>query len=365
MVTEHEFFSSLGFPLQQSLLAAQNTRKWSSTCVTNNQMYTITLCEGLNPAQIQTLLTAFTAQYTLFQRHTAIVPIIAWDIYGQEGNSLYCIEEYMDKTLKRDISLRQKNRFHYESQDIWTFMWSLINLFADMQNLGLAHRYITLESLKYLNKTVKIADFQYCCPSNVQLNVLYDSNYSNSPQNLPIDVYKADVFALGLCFFACLELNTLELEDKLQNIVTYLSHITDTKVKSVLYYMLQGNPETRPDFISLQTYLSTFCELPGLKCPHFDPNFQSKAFNCHGSFCQNCVCYDLNEGNYVCPICGNRLKGTEGQVVATHGQVDSRVQEKDKLIDVDGEEREVNRQETEVKIPQSWCRRMCSFFRSK
>lgn len=303
-------FYSLGYALDELLYEGEKRRVWKGKDVNTQEYVTITLYEGLNETACQSLRQGFECQGKV-TGHVNVVSLKMYNWDCQASYAVYHIEEYMDKSLQRDIEFQISGNAPINYRVAWNIVQDLVKEFAEMQGMQIVHRNITLQTLKCLNQKAKIGDFRYALNTfNAgPYEVKYDLDYCSPESASQIETYepyKADVFALGLCFLGYFLRDTRELKGKAEYPIQTFQYIPDPGVRSVLYWMLQWQPENRPDFQTLNMYLGSQCSLPGLCCPHIGLNSEYVYFTCHGNFCyQYCATVNAQDSQYYCPICGS------------------------------------------------------------
>ena len=204
-------------------------------------------------------------------------------ILGQDQSLLETtlVLESMKTDLHTDLRQRFGSTHHWPETKLWYFARELVDALSAAQRKGISHRDIKPENI-FLTATdeVKIGDFgsskllldpmldthslqgspPYFCPS---LRVAYIQCLAEGRQtiNLKHNLYKSDVFALGITLLTLARLRAptdlMVLEGLTQKLETVTGEIPySPQLKKLLGLMTAVDESLRPDFVTLQTMLA-------------------------------------------------------------------------------------------------------------
>jgi hypothetical protein len=213
-------------------------------------------------------------------------------VYGTETKNFdeynfvfYVLMEVANCDWEKELLNRAKHKAYYTEDEIFYILQNLVDTFAYLQQIGICHRDIKPQNiLCFGEKGYKISDFgeakyrkkwrlqqisvNYTSMQTVRGTELYMSpilytalkTSPNSGANH--NVFKSDVFSLGMCFLfaSCLDYKSLYEIRKVNN-MKKLSEVVDRFVNGkysknftdLLLNMLQLNEKERPDFIELSS----------------------------------------------------------------------------------------------------------------
>ena len=213
-------------------------------------------------------------------------------VYGTETKTFddynyvfYVLMEVANCDWEKELLNRAKHRAFYTEDEMFYILQNLVDTFAYLQQIGICHRDIKPQNiLCFGEKGYKISDFgeakyrkkwrlqqisvNYTSMQTVRGTELYMSpilytalkTSPNSGANH--NVFKSDVFSLGMCFLfaSCLDYKSLYEVRKVNN-MKRLSEVVERFVNGrysktfidILLNMLQLNEKERPDFIELSS----------------------------------------------------------------------------------------------------------------
>ena len=211
-------------------------------------------------------------------------------VYGTETKNFdeynfvfYVLMEVANCDWEKELLNRAKENAYYTEEEIIYILQSLVDTFSYLQQIGICHRDIKPQNiLCFGEKGYKISDFGeakfrkkwrlvqnpegYTAKQTVRGTELYMSPIlyhalKTSPSKGAIhNVFKSDVFSLGMCFLlaSCLDYKCLYDMRKVKN-MNDIKKIVDKYVNkkysenfvNILLIMLNLNEKDRPDFIEL------------------------------------------------------------------------------------------------------------------
>ena len=214
--------------------------------------------------------------------HPNIVRILYFFI-SNDNSKFYIFMEKMRCTLSFAIKTRiSQNNNYFSSSEIRTIFISLVKTFAFLERLKIAHRDIKSDNLMFSDEgSIKVVDLgeselgkvnretisieiqgtvSYLAP---ELRWMFDSSLKTSEK--PTNVYKCDVFSLGVVFLqtACLKPiakmkgvnKKVEGPQKIKELLIEVEERYGSSYKSLIQLMLTLNPSERPSFIELEDYI--------------------------------------------------------------------------------------------------------------
>ncbi|CAD8063171.1 unnamed protein product [Paramecium primaurelia] len=185
--------------------------------------------------------------------------------------------EYIPQTLQDAIEQRKQAGAYYGEQEVLQMLIGSINGLAKMQELKIAHQNLRVQTLSYLNGTIKVSDIPLLANITSFAAVLQD--YGNASQGnylSPIltkavfqsnhmpqhNLFKSDVYTLGMIF---LQVCLLQPQDNcydyfegkinMQQLVTNIEQartIYTSELVEIIEEMLEQVEKDRPDFIQLR-----------------------------------------------------------------------------------------------------------------
>ena len=210
-------------------------------------------------------------------QHKNILKIYGLNIRKLDSTTqvLYVLMELAQYDWKYEIIKRLKTKNFYQESQLIDILAQTSDALAFLQKNNIAHRDIKPQNILNFNNLYKIADFG--CAKEMNLNtlnslkgtelfispILFDYLKNNNKSFLKHDVYKSDVYSLGLCilYAATLSLNSItELRKISDQIICYnflkksLKNYSQSFI-NLVYRMLDLNEELRFDFQELKDCL--------------------------------------------------------------------------------------------------------------
>ena len=196
----------------------------------------------------------------------------------------YVLMEVANCDWEKELQNRSKFKAFYSEKDLLNIFQNLIFTFAYLQEIGICHRDIKPQNiLCFGEKGYKVSDFgeakfrkkwRYYDKNNEGYTslqtvrgtelymspILYQALKKEPGKGIKHNVFKSDVFSLGMCFLfaSCLDYKCLYDMRKVKNnndvknvVEKYLGNKYSKNVKDILDIMLNLNEKERPDFIEL------------------------------------------------------------------------------------------------------------------
>ena len=215
-------------------------------------------------------------------------------VYGTETKNFdeynfvfYVLMEVANCDWEKELLNRSKHKAYYTEDEIFYILESLVDTFAYLQQIGICHRDIKPQNiLCFGEKGYKISDFgeakyrkkwrlqqtsvNYTSVQTVRGTelymspILYTALKSCPNKGANHNVFKSDVFSLGMCFLfaSCLDYKSLYEIRKVNNmkkLTDLVEHCVNGKYSQnfidILLCMLQINEKERPDFIELSSMI--------------------------------------------------------------------------------------------------------------
>lgn len=214
-------------------------------------------------------------------------------VYGTETKNFddynfafYVLMEVANCDWERELLNRAKHKAFYTEDEIVYILQNLVDTFAYLQQLGICHRDIKPQNILCFGEKYKISDFgeakyrkkwrlqqskvDYTSIQTVRGTelymspILYTALKTEPNKGANHNVFKSDVFSLGMCFLfaSCLDYKVLYEVRKVNN-MSKLAEVVDNNVNKrysqnfvdTLLSMLQINEKERPDFIELSSMI--------------------------------------------------------------------------------------------------------------
>jgi len=191
------------------------------------------------------------------------------------GFFVYIFSAPMPMSLMEDVERRARQALYYREEELWSFYLQLLDALCHLQTLGIAHRDIKPHNilLNPADNHLRICDFgfaklihpqaplegsllftlAYCSPA------IRSARLKTGMNKVQHDVYKSDVFSLGMTFVHLSLLLLPEPFTELPNLQVYIEQelrkITRFSEKWVdqLRLMLTVEEARRPTFLELRT----------------------------------------------------------------------------------------------------------------
>lgn len=206
--------------------------------------------------------------------HACLVKL--YDSFWLETESqcyLVIVSEWCNKDLLKDTQQRKAAQFYWQEDQLWTVLKTLVSALAYMQSLSFAHRDIKPSNIFYATGMgVKLGDFGSAAQRR---DGSFTVTVTGTPQYLsPIlrkammdrqfrivhNVYKSDVFSLGLTILTLMMLDYPHLFQKpsvqraeIEELVVSLRF--SEELRRLVMWMLEPEERNRCDFVMLGQYL--------------------------------------------------------------------------------------------------------------
>lgn len=205
--------------------------------------------------------------------HKNIISIVKQQNSEEE---IFLITEFAPNgNLLQEIQERKRRNAAYSDSEIKNLADQLISACLHLQRLNIAHFNIRLDLiLKTINNTYKLSNFFFACKPKdftdenfsdiineiCSFNGMQENLYSPevlkmlNGQNSTVNIFKSDVYLLGLVLLsaACLDnlvgLRKLPVDKKYEKIKGMIQSLNCNWLKSLLSDMLEVNNVSRPDF---------------------------------------------------------------------------------------------------------------------
>ena len=232
-------------------------------------------------------------EYNMIMQITSSYPELnIIHVYGTETKNFdeynfvfYVLMEVANCDWEKELLNRSRHKAFYTEDEIFYILQSLVDTFAYLQEIGICHRDIKPQNiLCFGEKGYKISDFgeakyrkkwrlqqqsvDYTSMQTVRGTelymspILYTALKTAPNKGANHNVFKSDVFSLGMCFLfaACLDYKSLydirkvNGMNKLRDVVNqYVNGRYSNDFMNILFSMLQINEKERPDFIELSS----------------------------------------------------------------------------------------------------------------
>ena len=224
--------------------------------------------------------------------HPHIYECLGWkrELDPAGGFFVYIFSAPMPMNLAEDMKRRARDELYYREDELWSFHAQLLDAYCHLQRLNIAHRDIKPQNilLDPANNQLKVCDFGFAKRVNPsaasEATLLYTLAYcspairsarlSRDAERVQHNVFKSDVFSLGMTFVHCTMLLLPEPITELPNLQEYI----DEELNKIARYsprwvdelrrMLIVDESLRPDFLQLRPTLPFADDesLPPLPC---------------------------------------------------------------------------------------------------
>ena len=178
--------------------------------------------------------------------------------------------EYCEETLANRITETKQKNQKFPSAFLIEKIFTLISSYAAMESIGICHKDIKPQNILINSKNqLKIVDFNV---SEIVKKGFSDSqNWTGTEgfmapelkenkriENFDFCPFKADVFSLGIIILQMVSLEdlfTLNLKENHLRLLGKVENVEFEWVKSLLFKMLDLNPNNRPPFAELLKYV--------------------------------------------------------------------------------------------------------------
>ena len=230
-------------------------------------------------------------EYNMIMKITELYPELnIIHVFGTETKKFddynyvfYVLMEVANCDWEKELMNRAKNKAYYTEEELFFILESLVDTFSYLQQIGICHRDIKPQNiLCFGEKGYKISDFgeakyrkkwrlqqseiEYTAMQTIRGTELYMSPIlyvalKTAPnKGANHNVFKSDVFSLGMCFLfaSCLDYKCLYSVrratdmNKLRAVIEqYVNKRYSQNFIEILLWMLHLNEKERPDFIEL------------------------------------------------------------------------------------------------------------------
>ena len=185
--------------------------------------------------------------------------------------------ERSERDMEQELIIRCNNNLFYTENDLINVLCQIILVLAELQKNNIAHRDIKPQNILIMEGRYKLSDFgeaiiiknnspiiQEIRGTELYMSPILFFGLKQKLQQIQHNVYKSDVFSLGLCILLAGTLNydsiiaIRELTDMSQIqyvLIYYLSGRYSQNLISFLMRMLEVDENKRPDFIQLESML--------------------------------------------------------------------------------------------------------------
>ena len=198
--------------------------------------------------------------------------------FTQTENKEYRLTVVLDcmrTDLETELSLRHTRGCHWTEEQIWWYIWTLVNGLAYAQEQQVCHRNIQPDNLYFSSGDImKISNFGKARVSDITVSVqMTDIPYYASPELKAslmthseisdFNPYQSDVYSLGIVLLQMIklskspELGSWAVSDTLTSEVISALYASNA-LKSLLSEMLKV--QNRMDFLQLRSYIRGLCE---------------------------------------------------------------------------------------------------------
>ena len=204
---------------------------------------------------------------------------VFWVQRGDRGYLVFAAE-WCSKDLGKDMEQRKKENYAWKEEELWTVTTKLVSALAYMQRQGYSHRDIKPANIFLLpNNQVKLGDLGSSLHSSVDFSdvtrtvvgttsyfsPVLRSAYFQNQQKVLHNVYKSDVFSLGVTLYSIAALQTPLWKGGVTN------QVIEEMVRGVQYSqgfkdmlkaMMAINEENRGDFLDFERWLGAVSSPP-------------------------------------------------------------------------------------------------------
>lgn len=186
---------------------------------------------------------------------------------------LVIVSEWCNKDLLKDTQQRKAAQYYWQEEELWNLLKTLVSALVYMQKLSFAHRDIKPSNIFYATGMgVKLGDFGSAAQRRDGSHTV---TVTGTPQYLsPLlrkalmdrqfrvvhNVYKSDVFSLGLTFLTIMILDYPQqftkvqlTREEIEALVVSLRY--SEELRRVVMWMVEPDEGSRCDFVMLAQYL--------------------------------------------------------------------------------------------------------------
>ena len=243
----------------------------------NNELFTMKKLVYSEELDVQTVLKEYKMCYKL--KHPNIVKILG--IYSNKlDKTTYVVYVLMEVGLtdwEKEIKNHIEKRLYYTESELIQIMKQIINVLSFLQKQNISHRDIKPQNiLVFKNNIYKVADFGEAKQiENMTINLACNSLRGTELYMSPLlfnglrtgqvdirhNVFRSDVYSLGLCILFAGSLEMMSLYDirkyvEMDDVKNYLDKMFNDKYSKkfidLLSSLLEIHESKRPDFIDLE-----------------------------------------------------------------------------------------------------------------
>ena len=279
-ITKSEFFSNFTV---RSKVGEGGYGSVFKVMKSNNEVYALKtiVCHSLDQlsASLQEIMMAFKVN------NKAIIQVIHYlmdkKVFEYQNGQiceiyiLGIVMEFAEMSLYDDMNQRRVLKRFYNKSTVYELLFTLVNVLAEFQAIHIAHRDLKPENVLLMKSGFKLTDFGLAkhSPNTSRSNTYAGSPYYVSPKlrdavekdqfdHLDHDIYKSDVFSLGLNILEAASLcdvkylNSMKFAYRINEILQRLGKGYDPWFINILKKMLDFNEDIRPDFLSLKEIIA-------------------------------------------------------------------------------------------------------------
>ena len=271
---EYKIITQLGQGSFGKIYLVQNSKK---------ELFTMKKLVYSEELDVQTVIKEYKMCYKL--KHPNVVKILG--IYSNKlDKTTYVVYVLMEVGLtdwEKEIKTHIEKKIFYQESELNQILKQIINVLSFLQKQNISHRDIKPQNiLVFKNNIYKVADFGEAkqienMTMNLACNSLRGTELYMSPLlfnglrtgqvDIRHNVFKSDVYSLGLCilFAGSLEMMSLydirkyvEMEDAKKYLNKMFKDRYSSKFINLLSMLLEIHENKRPDFIDLETILNDY-----------------------------------------------------------------------------------------------------------
>lgn len=243
---------------------------------------------GLGSQEFKKVVETLEAQKGL--RHEHLLSLLEYYTLGEcsedgvASHKVVTFFEYSTHSLLQEVEARYAESRLFEESEVWSILCSSVLGLAYLQKESIGHGCVSpIDIFVAPDGTVKVVDPSIATSS--PFNLLEGYYYSPEimeffKQSEPvatedIDIFKSDVFSLGLCVLHaallesaddCFDYGACAIDyAALQNKLAVLSEHYSQELTNVLLAMLNEFPDSRPDFLELEDMLTSMTDADSLR----------------------------------------------------------------------------------------------------
>ena len=246
-----------------------------------NKLFTMKKLVYSEELDVQAVLKEYKMCYKI--KHPNVVKVLG--IYSNKlDKTTYVVYVLMEVGLtdwEKEIKKRIEKKLFYKEEELFHIVKQIINVLSFLQKQNISHRDIKPQNiLVFKNNIYKVADFGEAKQiENMTINLACNSLRGTELYMSPLlfnglrtgqvdirhNVFKSDVYSLGLCILFSASLEMMSLYDirkyvEMNDVRKYLEKMFNNKYSNkfidLLYMLLEIHENKRPDFIDLEKILN-------------------------------------------------------------------------------------------------------------